>query len=59
MNNQFILPSNNFIFIKIENIYKIKSLKIILSFKYILKALVAWYLYRREKSKNIWIQSKV
>jgi len=58
MNNQFILPSNNFIFIKIENIYKINSLKLILSLKYILKALIAWYLLRREKSKPIWVQSR-
>ena len=59
MNNQFILPSNNFIFIKIENIYKINSLKLFSSLKYIWKVVIAWYLFRREKTKKIWLQSKV
>ena len=59
MNNQFILPSNNFIFIKIENIYKINGLTLFLSLNYIWKAVIAWYLFRREKSKKIWLQSKV
>jgi len=58
MNNQFILLSNSFVLIKIKNIYKINSLKLILSLKYILKALIAWYLFRREKSKPIWVHSK-
>ena len=58
MNNQFILPSNNFIFIKIENIYKINSLKLFSSLKYIWKVVIAWYLFRREKTKKIWVQSK-
>ena len=57
MNNQFILPSNNFVFIKIENIYKINNLKLFLSLKYIWEVLVAWYLFRREKTKKIWVHS--
>jgi len=59
MNNQFILPSNNFVFIKIKKNHKINDLKIFLNLKYILKALIAWYLFRREKTKKIWLQSKV
>ena len=31
MNNQIIMPLNSFVFIKIENIYKINSLKLISS----------------------------
>ena len=59
MNNQFIMPPINFIFIKIENIYKINSLKLFSSLKYIWKVVIAWYLFRREKTKKIWLQSKV
>ena len=59
MNNQIILPPNNFVFIKIENIHKINNLKLFLSLKYIWNALIAWYLYRREKSKTIWVHSWV
>ena len=53
MNNQFIMPPINFIFIKIENIYKINSLKLFSSLKYIWKVVIAWYLFRREKTKKI------
>jgi len=59
MNNQFILPSNNFIFIKIKNIHKINSLKMILSLKYIWGVLVAWYLFRREKTKKSGFNLKI
>jgi len=59
MNNQFILPSNNFIFIKIKNIHKINSLKMILSLKYICGVLVAWYLFRREKTKKSGFNLKI
>ena len=58
MNNQIILPTNHYILIKINKINKINKLKIILNLKYILKALISWYLFRREKSKPVWVQSR-
>ena len=58
MNNQFILPPNNFIFVKIQKYNKINIIKLSLSLKYIWEVLVAWYLFRREKTKKIWVQSK-
>ena len=58
MNNQIILPLHNYILIRINKINKIKTIKIILDLKYICKALISWYLFRREKSKPIWVQSK-
>ena len=58
MNNQFILPPIIFIFVKIQKNNKINSLKLILSLKYIWKVLVVWYLFRREETKKIWVQSK-
>ena len=58
MNNQIILPANHYILIKINKINKINKLKIILNLKYIWKALISWYLFRREKSKPVWVQSR-
>ena len=58
MNNQFILLPNHYILIKINKINKINKLKKILNLKYIWKALISWYLFRREKSKPIWVQSR-
>ena len=58
MNNQIILPTNHYTAIKINKINKINKLKIILKLKYIWKALVSWYLFRREKSKPVWVQSR-
>ena len=58
MNNQIILPPNHHMVIKINKINKINKLKIILNLKYIWMALVSWYLFRREKSKPIWVQSR-
>ena len=58
MNNQIILPTNHYILIKINKINKINKLKIILNLKYIWKALISWYLFRREKSKPVWVQSR-
>ena len=56
MNNQIILPANHYILIKIIKINEINTIKIILDLKYICKALISWYLFRREKSKPILIQ---
>ena len=58
MNNQIILLPNHYILIKINKINKINKLKIILNLKYIWKALISWYLFRREKSKPVWVQSR-
>ena len=58
MNNQIILPANHYILIKINKINKINKLKIILNLKYIWNALISWYLFRREKSKPVWGQSR-
>ena len=58
MNNQFIMPPINFIFVKIQKYNKINTIKLFLSLKYIWKVLVSWYLFRKEKSKIIWVQSK-
>ena len=58
MNNQIILPANHCLVIKIIKINKINTIKIILNLKYICKALISWYLFRREKSKPIWVQSR-
>ena len=58
MNNQIILPANHYILIKINKINKINELKIILKLKYIWKAWISWYLFRRERSKPIWVQSR-
>ena len=58
MNNQIILPTNHYILIKINNINKINTINIILNLKYIWKALISWYLFRRERSKPIWVQSR-
>ena len=58
MNNQIILPANYYILIKITKINKISIIKIILNLKYIWKALISWYLFRREKNKPIWVQSR-
>ena len=58
MNNQIILPTNRYILIKINKINKINKLKIILNLKYIWKALISCYLFRREKNKPIWVQSR-
>ena len=57
MNNQFILPPNIF-FVKLQKYNKINIIKLFLSLKYIWKVLVSWYLFRKEKSKIIWVQSK-
>ena len=58
MNNQIILPANHYILIKINKINKINKLKTILNFKYIWNVLISWYLFRREKSKPIWVHFK-
>ena len=58
MNNQIILPMYNYILIKIKKINNINTLKIILNLKYIWKALISRYLFRREKSKPLWVQSR-
>ena len=58
MNNQFIMPPINFIFVKIQKYNKINIIKLILSLKYIWKVLFVWYLFRREKTKKIMVQSK-
>ena len=58
MNNQIILPANHYILIKINKINKINKLKIILNLKCIWTALISWYLFRREKSKPVWVQSR-
>ena len=58
MNNQIILPTNHYILIKINKINKINKLKIILNLKYIWKSLILWYLFRREKNKPAWAQSR-
>ena len=58
MNNQIILPANHYILIKINKINKINTIKIILNLKYIWKALISWYLFRRGKSKPVWAQSR-
>ena len=57
MNNQFILPPIIFIFVKIQKYNKINIIKLSLSLKYIWEVLVAWYLFRREKTKKIWVHS--
>ncbi len=58
MNNQIILPFNSGMFFKIKKINKINILNLILNLKYIWKVLITWYLYRREKSKSVCVQSK-
>ena len=58
MNNQIILPANHYILIKITKINKINTIKIILNLKYIWKALISGYLFRREKYKPVWVQSR-
>ena len=58
MNNQFILPPIIYIIYKIQKSNIINMIKLILSLKYIWKVLVSWYLFRKEKSKIIWVQSK-
>ena len=58
MNNQIILPLHNYIMIKITKINEINTIEIILNLKYIWKALISWYLFRREKSKPVWFQSR-
>ena len=58
MNNQIILPLHNYIMIKITKINEINTIEIILNLKYIWKALISWYLFRREKNKPIWVQSR-
>ncbi len=58
MNNQIILPANHYVLIKIENNNNINTIKIILNLKYIWKALVSWCLFRREKNKPAWAQSR-
>ena len=58
MNNQIILPPNHYMVVKMKKINKINKLKIILNLKYIWKALISWYLFRREKSKPVWVQSR-
>ena len=58
MNNQIILPTNHYMVIKINKINKINTIKIILNLKYIWKMLISWYLFRREKNKPIWVQSR-
>ena len=57
MNNQFILPPIIFIFVKIQKYNKINIINLSLSLKYIWGVLVDWYLFRREKTKKIWVQS--
>jgi len=58
MNNQIILPANHYVLIKINKINKINKLKIILNLKYIRNALISLYMFRREKNKPIWVQSR-
>ena len=58
MNNQIILSANHYILIKIKKINKFNNLKTILNLKYIWNALTSWYLFRREKSKPVWVQSR-
>ena len=58
MNNQIILPPKHYILIKINKSNKINTIKIILNLKYILKALISWCLFRREKIKTTWVQSR-
>ena len=58
MNNQIILLANHYVLIKIEKNNNINNIKIILNLKYIWKALISWYLFRREKNKPIWVQSR-
>ena len=58
MNNQIILPMNRVVFIKIKKNNKINSIKIILNLKYIWKVLISWYLFWKEKSKPVWVQSR-
>ena len=58
MNNQIILPTNHYILIKIINFNKINTIKIILNLKNIWKTLISWYLFRREKNKPGWAQSR-
>ena len=58
MNNQIILPANHYVLIKIEKNNNINNIKIILNLKYIWEALTSWYLFRREKSKPVWVQSR-
>ena len=59
MNNQFILPPIIFIIIKMQKYNIINILKLILSLKYIWKLLVAWYLFRKEKTKKYGFNLKV
>ena len=58
MNNQIILLTNHYILIKMKKINKINAIKIFLNLKYVWKALISWYLFRREKNKPIWVQSR-
>jgi hypothetical protein len=58
MNNQFILPPIIF-FVKLQKYNKINIIKLILSLKYIWKLLVAWYLFRKEKTKKYGFNLKV
>ena len=58
MNNQIILPTNHYVLIKIEKSNNINKIKIIINLKYIWKALISWYLFRREKYKPVWVQSR-
>ena len=58
MNNQIILPPNHYMVVKMKKNNKINKLKIILNLKYIWNALISWYLFRREKSKPVWVQSR-
>ena len=58
MNNQIILTTNHCTVNKINKFNKINKLKIILNLKYISNALISWYLFRREKSKPVWAQSR-
>ena len=59
MNNQFILPPIIFIIIKMKNSNIINMIKLFLSLKYIWGVLVAWYLFRREKTKKNGFNLKV
>ena len=52
MNNQFILPPIIYIIYKIQKSNIINMIKLILSFKHIWRVLIAWYLFRREKTKK-------
>ena len=58
MNNQIILPLKGVVFIKTIKNNKINYLNLILNLKYIWKVLISWYLFRRKKSKPVWIQFK-